>query len=209
MKRNSMSDNELQSLCNALSTQGECECDGVKFIYMDDNTVYRFENNRMKKVSATMLKKANKLIASQQSYPNQPTPTPPAKRKSKIIQQDEEEDNDDNDNDNDNDIPTPIPTPTKQTKKRKSIKPTSIASTPAYDIDLNEYWQVKNRNEYMNNEIARLNNKVNKLKQYKQIVNKITGNEYDAYIPDQRIERNEPIQQHKPIQQYNDSLFMF
>ena len=70
----------------------------------------------------------------------------------------------------------------------------------------------------MNAEITRLNNKVNKLKQYKQIVNKITGNEYDAYIPEQiqQQPQPQPMQQQQPMQQpqyqqpmRNDSLFMF
>ena len=196
-----MSESELQSLCNALSTQGESEADGVKFIYMDDNTVYRFENNRMKKVSATMIKKANKLIASQNSYPNQQPATPqqPTRKRKQQPQLQPQQSQlqlpqqaDDDEYDDDEEVATtPIPVqPAKKSRRKNNNATANANASNASTIDLNEYWQVKNRNEYMNAEITRLNNKVNKLKQYKQIVNKITGNEYDAYIPDQQ-----PMQQ--------------
>ena len=56
---------DLQLLVETLQNKQEAEADGVKFIYMDDSTIYRFENNRMKKVSAALLKKANKFIQNE------------------------------------------------------------------------------------------------------------------------------------------------
>ena len=53
---------ELELLIDVLTNQTESEADGVKYIYMDESTVYRFENNKMKKVSASMLKRARKSI---------------------------------------------------------------------------------------------------------------------------------------------------
>lgn len=197
---------ELQLLCNALASQGESENNGVKFIYMDDSTVYRFENNRMKKVSAAMIKKANKLLATQSSYPNQqqqqqqaePQPQQPPKSKRKRQQQPqaaEEEEEDDE--------------PVVVKPKRKQRTPAASAAS-ASTIDLNEYWQVKNKNEYMNQELTRLNNKINKLKQYKQIVNKLTGSEYDPYEQQQPMQQQQqPIQQQPMQPMRNDSLFMF
>ena len=61
-----MSNKELQLLAEALNNGSEAEADGVKYVFMDENTVYRFENNRMKKVAAGLIKKANKLIKTRQ-----------------------------------------------------------------------------------------------------------------------------------------------
>ena len=217
--------NDLQLLCNALSSQGEAEEDGVKFIYMDDNTVYRFENNRMKKVSKAMLNKANKLLASQQSYPGQETKKPaakkPAKQSKKFIKkvkEDSEDDDQDQDQDQDQEPEPEIIKPSvTKTRTRKTAQPKQTSIQPS-TIDLNEYWQVKNKNEYMNNEIERLNNKVNKLKHYKTIVNKLTGGEYDPVIPDtygQPISTTQvpaaPANSSKNnfSRSINDNLFMF
>ena len=210
-----MASNDLQLLCNALSTQGEAEGDGVKYIWMDNDTVYRFENNRMKKVSKAMLNKANKLILQQNSIPGQ---QPPKKtRGRKAAQQptpqpqpimgnayDEEEE------DEPEPEPEPLPPP-KPKRTRKPKTPSVPAPTPS-TIDLNEYWQVKNKNEYMTNEIDRLNHKVSKLKQYKSIVNKLTGGEYDPVEPPTPMQSQPQQPQTYPQQgmrQVNDSLFMF
>ena len=214
-----MASNDLQLLCSALSTQGEAEGDGVKYIWMDDNTVYRFENNRMKKVSKTMLNKANKLIQQQNSIPgNQTTAAPKKGRKTKAKPEPEPEPQPEEEEDMDEPEPPvqPIPPPKPKARTRKTTKTTTPISSPASTIDLNEYWQVKNKNEYMTNEIDRLNHKVSKLKQYKSIVNKLTGGEYDPVIPEpQSQSQSYPQQpqtyptQSQPMRNVNDSLFMF
>ena len=68
--------------------------------------------------------------------------------------------------------------------------------------------------EYMSLEIDRLTNKVNKLKQYKSIVNKITGGEYEA--PEVSYESQsqyaQPQYQEQPTgrgRKINDSIFDF
>ena len=211
-----MASNDLQLLCNALSTQGEAEGDGVKYIWMDNDTVYRFENNRMKKVSKAMLNKANKLILQQNSIPGQtpakktrtrkqaqPTPQPQPVMQSAYDEEEEEE-------------PEPEPEPVPAPKPKRTRKPKSAPApspTPS-TIDLNEYWQVKNKNEYMTNEIDRLNHKVSKLKQYKSIVNKLTGGEYDPVEPptptmQQPSMQSQPQYSSQGMRQVNDSLFMF
>lgn len=201
---------DLQLLVTALQTNGEAEADGVKFIYMDDSTVYRFENNRMKKVSQTMLKKANKLLAQQNSIPSQPTEAPRRQRKTKQQQpappppaDDEEEE--------DVEESQPAPPPPAPKRQRKPKQQPAPAATMSSNIDLNEYWQVKNRNEYMNTEIERLNHKVSKLKQYKNIVTRLTGGEYDVDVPQQLPQVQQQPQQLQQQQQrtINDSLFMF
>lgn len=216
-----MASNDLQLLCSALSTQGEAEGDGVKYIWMDDNTVYRFENNRMKKVSKTMLNKANKLIQQQNSIPGsipgtQPTAAPKKGRKAKAKQQVEPEPQLEEEDTDDMNEPQVEPEPPKPKPKARTRKTTPSPVLPASTIDLNEYWQVKNKNEYMTNEIDRLNHKVSKLKQYKSIVNKLTGGEYDPVIPEpQPSQQSYPQQsqsyppQPQPMRNVNDSLFMF
>ena len=204
---------DLQLLVTALQTNGEAEADGVKFIYMDDSTVYRFENNRMKKVSQTMLKKANKLLAQQNAIaPASEPSTPKRQRKTKQQQpappppaDDEEEE----DAEESQPAPPPPPAPKRQRKPKQQPAPQPAMSS---NIDLNEYWQVKNRNEYMNSEIERLNHKVSKLKQYKNIVTRLTGGEYDVDVPQQLQPQQQQQQQQQPQYQQravNDSLFMF
>lgn len=202
---------DLQLLVTALQTNGEAEADGVKFIYMDDSTVYRFENNRMKKVSQTMLKKANKLLAQQNSIPSQSTEAPKRQRKAK--QQAPPPPPADNEEEEDVEESQPAPPPPPAPKRqRKPKQPQSAPATAmSSNIDLNEYWQVKNRNEYMNTEIERLNHKVSKLKQYKNIVTRLTGGEYDVDVP-QQLPQQQQQQQPQQIQSQrtiNDSLFMF
>ena len=215
MSRSTKTNEELNLLAEALSTQGESEGDGVKYIYMDEVTVYRFENNRMKKVSAAMLKKANKLLETQGNLPNdtpeklrpkQPKQTKQTKRKQAPPPSDDE-DNSIQPDVEEEEIPEPKPK-----KTAKKVTTTRVPKTKASDsanIDLNEYYNNKNKMEYMSLEIDRLTNKVNKLKQYKSIVNKITGGEYDP--PDVPV-YSQPQQQQQQLQQsrqVNDSLFAF
>lgn len=216
---------EIQLLAQALSTSGEAEANGVKYIYMDDSTIYRFENNRMKKVSAAMIKKANKLLESQGALPNDLKKTKakkaPAKKSSKVKEvipvEEEESEIEGNEGEELSEDDEPAPPPPPKTKKKASVaapkpKKTTSKKTDVLNgsIDLNEYYNNKNRMEFMSIEIDRLTNKVNKLKQYKNIVNKITGGEYEA-------QDYEPLPQQAPPQQVqgrggrkiNDSLFDF
>ena len=210
---------ELNLLAEALSTQGESENNGVKYIYMDESTIYRFENNRMKKVSATMIKKAHKLLETQGNLPNdakQPKKKAPKGKAKKVIPEPEPEDDEQQEEEEEDDEPAPPP-PKKSKKQPAPVKPTKTR-TPKVDtsanIDLNEYYNNKNRMEFMTMEIDRLTNKVNKLKQYKSIVNKITGGEYEApevqYEPQsQYVQQSQYQQEPRGGRKINDSIFDF
>lgn len=226
---------ELNLLMECLSTEGEAEDGGVKYIFMDENTVYRFENNRMKKISKALITKARKQINTQNTI-NQlqqqnvnetlDTPKPSKSRKTKKQSPPSEAElrrviqptaDDEYDYDEDDDETTPEPPKQRKSKavkppKRSQIISRSSATLDPYtsSIDLNEYYNNKNRMEFMNLEITRLNNKVDKLKQYKAIVNKLTGNEFDMDVPQQHAQ-SIPQQQFQQQQQqtHNDSLFLY
>lgn len=211
-----MSNKELQLLAEALNNGSEAEADGVKYVFMDENTVYRFENNRMKKVAAGLIKKANKLIKAQQQGErvdedgDDPPPKPKPKKKqpkpSRYLEADDDDDGEQADDEESEPDAKPIKKINKRLKKEVNTTPT---------VDLNEYYHTKNKLEFMTLELDRLNNKVSKLKQYKTIVNKITGGEYDQ--PAQYNEQQaltSPPPQAEPQQsangkRYNDGLFMF
>lgn len=224
---------EIDLLAECISSHGECDRDGVKYMYMDDSTVYRFENNRMKKVSAAMLKRANKLLTSGDNKPN---------KRSKKQQQHNlvnrtigEGANIQTTSEEEEELDEPQPAVKKSTKRQAKplptdesddelyqpppkprAKPTRIkAPVPDTPVDIAEYYNTKARMEYMSNELERYKNKVTRLKQYKSIVNKLTGGEYDP--PYQELPQ-QPVKQTRQQQQQpestslygpNDSLFMF
>lgn len=206
-----MSNKELQLLVETLNNGSEAEADGVKYVYMDENTVYRFENNRMKKVAAGLIKKANKIIKAQQQQPKQQCaddeddedlqPKPKPKKKQSKTPRYLEPDDEGEQLEDDEPDEKPIKKINKRLKK-------DVPTVP--NVDLDEYYHTKNKLEFMTLELDRLNNKVSKLKQYKSIVNKITGGEYDQ---PQQYETQQPTQaeQQQPnnVKRYNDGLFMF
>ena len=208
-----MSNEELQLLAEALNNGSEAEADGVKYVFMDENTVYRFENNRMKKVAAGLIKKANKLARQQGERVDEVDDDPPPKPKTKKKQPKPSRclETDDDDEGEQADDEEPDAKPIKKINKR--LKKEVNNTTPT--VDLNEYYHTKNKLEFMTLELDRLNNKVSKLKQYKSIVNKITGGEYDQ--PAQYNEQQErgalapQPSQAEPAngKRYNDGLFMF
>ena len=206
---------DIQLLRECLNSQSEAESGGVKFVYMDDNTVYRFENNRMKKVSKALINKAKQA----DNATKQKRGRKPAKQ---IIENDESEE------ENEEEIIKPIKT-IKQSKRvkpiiddeeeqeeeiikpTKTIKPTKRTKQPKPDInpaniDLNEYYHNKNKMEFMTQEMERMNKKITKLKQYKSMFNRLNGGEYD-------IQDTQPKQTDQPIPDntkiINDSLFMY
>ena len=184
---------ELQLLAEALSTQGEAEQDGVKYIYMDDSTIYRFENNRMKKVSAALIKKATKLLTQQDPLSSSRKAPSTSRSASQRKQAKKEADEDMSENEeepedrkrsgerkersdwSDTDEPKPKSVRKQQSKRSGERKERSDWS----ELDVEEYYNNKAKLEYQALELSRLTNKVNKLKQYKSIVNKITGGEFD------------------------------
>lgn len=206
-----MSNKELQLLVETLNNGSEAEADGVKYVYMDENTVYRFENNRMKKVAAGLIKKANKIIKAQQQQPKQQCaddeddedlqPKPKTKKKQSKTPRYLEPDDEGEQLEDDEPDEKPIKKINKRLKK-------DVPTVP--NVDLDEYYHTKNKLEFMTLELDRLNNKVSKLKQYKSIVNKITGGEYDQ---PQQYETQQPTQaeqqQQNNVKRYNDGLFMF
>lgn len=241
---------ELNLLIECINTEGEAEAGGVKYIYMDADTIYRFENNRMKKITKTLINKARKQIQNinnvnqlrdeSQDVINKKQKRL-AKQKTRVKQQVINNDNDDNDDDDDNDADDvndindinddndtddndnateKVIKQKQKPVKSKRVKQTSHVSTRnEFDynpnINLDEYYNNKNKMEYMNLEITRLNNKVDKLKHYKAIVNKLTGNEFDFDIPSNNDYANANANANQQQQQYqqrhglNDSLFLY
>lgn len=231
---------ELEAIGQALSN-GEAEFGTAKFIQMDDNTVYRFENNRMKKVSKTTINKAKKLaakLAQSQELGNdggldgdEPTPQPSKRtkkqtkrtKKQQIITSDDENEDGEGEGEGgminesiEEDEPIPQPKPRKQTRTKASRN----AIVP--DVDLNEYYNMKNKLEYMSQDNERLNQKVKKLRTYKELFNKVSGFEYECndYIPQSMNQQpqQQPQQQGQPQTQtfgysvnkngHRDDLFM-
>lgn len=212
---------DIQLLRECLNSQSEAEAGGVKFVYMDDNTVYRFENNRMKKVSKALInkakqadnttkpkrgRKAKQLIEPEDMEEEQEEQEPikpvknvkRVKQPKPIINDEEEEENE------------PIK-PVKQTKRPKQIKQNEVLSyakdiNPA-NIDLNEYYHNKNKMEFMTQEMERMNKKITKLKQYKSMFNRLNGGEYDIQDTQQITQPKQAIPENTKI--INDSLFMY
>ena len=226
---------ELNLLIECINTEGEAEDGGIKYIYMDADTIYRFENNRMKKISKTLINKARKQIQSQntlkqlnqsqesiESESVKPAkskrPAKPKTRDSKrypylVDSTTNDDDNDDdniNDNDDDDDEYEQPQIKPKRTPKQRVKSTRNEINTFNPNINLDEYYNNKNKMEYMNLEITRLNNKVDKLKQYKAIVNKLTGNEFDFDIPQTQVAQSQPsYQQLQNTPARNDSLFLY
>lgn len=216
---------ELDLLCECISTEGETEGGGVKFIYMDEGTIYRFENNRMKKIGKQLINKAKREITKRQKIPQpqqvqqdddddnerKPTKAKRAKKPSKPIVIDDSED------EGEEEEPEMIPPPkvAKAPKRGKQLKRSAgQENLLSPSIDLDEYYSNKHKMEYMATEINRLNGKIGKLKQYKSIVNKLTGGEIDD-LPTggttQQMTQQMPQQMGKNNDRpgVNDSLFMY
>ena len=217
---------DIQLLRECLNSQSEAEAGGVKFVYMDDNTVYRFENNRMKKVSKALINKAkqadNTTKTKRGRKPKQlmeieredteeeeteeirPTKiVKQAKRAKPVIVADDEEEQE-------NEVLSyakpEIIKPVKQAKRTKQTKPDI---NPA-NIDLNEYYHNKNKMEFMMQEMERMNKKITKLKQYKSMFNRLNGGEYDIQDT-QQMTQPTSNKQNAPenAKIINDSLFMY
>ena len=224
---------ELELLRSCLNSQSEAEAGGVKFVYMDDNTVYRFENNRMKKVSKSLINRAKQTDNNQKQTKTKTK----AKKQIKHIEQDSEEneqDEEQDDNDDSEEITTksvkkqiknkqmkieqdsddeiaitkPIKKTVKKVKRSDLIPDNNITGT----IDLNEYYNNKNKMEFMTREMERMNNKITKLKQYKIMFNRLNGSEYDQ-IPDNTPPKNNidnnSMSSGNEYKQVNDSLFIY
>ena len=206
---------ELNLLIECINTEGEAEEGGVKYIYMDADTIYRFENNRMKKISKTLINKAKKQIQSQntlnQLQGGSNSVEEPVKKQKKVkkqapppvVEPNDEDEYDDNDED-EQEIEPPKP------RKSKRVKQVKRPQEVSPNISLDEYYNNKNKMEYMNLEITRLNNKVDKLRQYKAIVNKLTGNEFDFDVPNESRQQQQQQYVQAPTSNVrNDSLFLY
>ena len=202
---------ELILINEVLNNQTEAENNGVKYIYMDENTIYRFENNKMKKISSAMIKRAKKLTnkpkkqltktnISDDDEENEPIDEPVIKPKKKLTKKQLIDYENNDDDDESEPIDEPVIKPKKQLTKKQLIKSTTPNEN---NIDLNEYWQTKSKLDYQQLELERYKNKVNKLKHYKLIVNKLTGGEYDNTNNQPQTIVNEPINR------VNDNLFIY
>ena len=222
---------EIQLLRECLNSQSEAEAGGVKFVWMDDNTVYRFENNRMKKVSKALINKAKKADVptnpkrgrktkqlmdneEEQEEEIEPIkPTKPIKRTKQpkpIYDEDDEQEQEQEQEEPIRNEVLSYAKPTKPTKRAKQSKP----DTNPANIDLNEYYHNKNKMEFMQQEMERMNKKITKLKQYKSMFNRLNGGEYDIQDTQPTQERRSvPASQPKQTMPentkiINDSLFM-
>lgn len=205
---------DIQLLRECLNSQSEAEAGGVKFVYMDDNTVYRFENNRMKKVSKALINKAksadntkpkrgrksmkqimeNDDMEEEQEQEQEEIIKPSkqvrrAKQPKPIIEEEEEQEE--------------MIKPTKQVRRTKQPK----TDINAANIDLNEYYHTKNKMEFMTQEMERMNKKITKLKQYKSMFNRLNGGEYDIQDTQQMTQPKQTIPDNAKI--INDNLFMY
>ena len=206
---------DIQLLRECLNSQSEAEAGGVKFVYMDDNTVYRFENNRMKKVSKALINKAKSA--------DNTTKTKRGRRSTKQIMEndDMEEEQEQEQEEMIKPIkqvrrakqPKPIITEEEeQEEMMKPIKQVRRAKQPKTDInapniDLNEYYHTKNKMEFMTQEMERMNKKITKLKQYKSMFNRLNGGEYDIQDTQQMTQPKQTIPDNAKI--INDNLFMY
>ena len=204
-----MNNKELQLINEVLSNKNQIEEDGVKYIYVSDTDIYRCDNNGMKKLSATVLKRALKL--------NQPKKTTATRKKAQQAPQPEDMDDEEVVPNNEESEQPEIPEPEPEIKVNKPQSKRKAKSEGVerknYDIDLNEYYNTKNRMEFMSQELERYQNKVNKLKQYKNIVARINCGEYNPQY-EEMAEQPQQAQQQQQIQQQprrgrNDDLFMF
>lgn len=204
---------DIQLLRECLNSQSEAESGGVKFVYMDDNTVYRFENNRMKKVSKALINKAksadntiktkrgrkstkqimeNDDMEEEQEQEEMIKPIKQVRRPKQlkpIITEEEEQEE--------------MIKPAKQVRRAK--QPKSDINAP--NIDLNEYYHTKNKMEFMTQEMERMNKKITKLKQYKSMFNRLNGGEYDIQDTQQMTQPKQTIPDNAKI--INDNLFMY
>ena len=227
---------ELQLLKQCLSNENEAEANGVKYMFMDADTVYRFENNKMKKISKTLLNKAKKQLVDEQERRSIPASQAnddelPNKQRKKVVKRvngkgkasiivnestDDEQQTDDEQTSDDIEPQPQPPIEQPTTKQRKKVvKKPSAANAAVFTPD--EFYDTKYKLAYMNDENTRLKDKVNKLKQYKKIVQRInTYGEYGDYeqknVVEQPLQTNEQqqFQQFQPVKSsVNDSLFIY
>lgn len=206
---------DIQLLRECLNSQSEAEAGGVKFVYMDDNTVYRFENNRMKKVSKALINKAKSA--------DNATKTKRGRKSTKQLM--ENDDMEEEQEQEQEEMIKPIkqvrrakqpkPIITEEEEQEEIIKPIKQvrrAKQPKTDInapniDLNEYYHTKNKMEFMTQEMERMNKKITKLKQYKSMFNRLNGGEYDIQDTQQMTQPKQTIPDNAKI--INDNLFMY
>lgn len=204
---------ELDLLCQAIQTQDTVESGDVKFLYMDENTIYRFQNNKMKPISKTLMNKAKKYIQQQQQKPAKAKKTKrQMKPKPETIE--EEEENEDIEEPNEVMTEENEPKPMKKTKQQKQPKQPKKEVVMnefqnPYNISLDEYYNNKNRMEFMTREMERMNNKITKLKQYKTLINKLTGGgEIDDLPTQPQQQQFQNVSYRQQQNAVNDSLFI-
>lgn len=207
---------EFDLLCEAITNEGEAKRGGVSYMYVSDNTIYRFEDGKMKKVAAKLIKKAQNSL-------KQPTQSPkqsPKQNKQKQQSTDESTTEQPTDESTTEEQPTDESTEEQQQTpqpKRKNVrnqnptpKPPKI---PSSNINIDEYYNNKYKLSYMEQEIDRLNGKITKLKHYKQLFNRIGGNtneEIDELPTQKQPPQVQQVQQPEREQtQRRTDLFMF
>ena len=102
-------------------------------------------------------------------------------------------------------------------KSTKRLRATATVDSNTYSLDINDYYDNKYKLEYMNREVERLNNKVERLRQYKKLVNKLSGVDYDEPVklegfPIHDVNITQPVKSNRTTgiaSKYNDSLFLY
>jgi hypothetical protein len=199
---------EFDLLCEAITNEGEAKRNGVSYMYVSDNVIYRFEDGKMKKVAAKLIKKAQNSIKQQQNK----------QQNKQQQQQPEESTQEESTNDETPEESTQEPTPKRQKTKSSNPKPPKIPTTQheSSNLNIDEYYNNKYKLTYMEQEIDRLNGKINKLKHYKHLFNRIGGNTNEEIdeLPTQKqppqVQQVQQVQQPEREQvQRRTDLFMF
>lgn len=201
---------ELDLLCQAIQTQDTVESGDVKFLYMDENTIYRFQNNKMKPISKTLMNKAKRYIQQQQQQKPAKAKKVKQQPKRKIIEAEEEEEENEETEEVEQVEQPKKPKLTKPKQPKKEVVMNEFQNP--YNISLDEYYNNKNRMEFMTRELERMSNKITKLKQYKTLINKLTGGGEIDDLPTQQQQQQQQQQiqnvSYRQQNTVNDSLFI-
>lgn len=203
---------EFDLLCEAITNEGEAKRNGVSYMYVSDNVIYRFEDGKMKKVAAKLIKKAQNSIKQQQTKQQSQNALASQTKQ----QQPEESTQEESTNDETPEESTQEPTPKRSKPKSSNPKPPKIPTTSQHEssnLNIDEYYNNKYKLTYMEQEIERLNGKINKLKHYKHLFNRIGGNtneEIDELPTQKQPPQVQQVQQPEREQvQRRTDLFMF
>lgn len=209
---------EFDLLCESITNEGEAKRNGVSYMYVSDNVIYRFEDGKMKKVAAKLIKKAQNSIKQQQSKQQTKQQTKQTESSQSPDEQTEStpDEQPESSPDEQNEQP-PQRSKAKTQPKSNNPKPPKTSTSSSSNLNIDEYYNNKYKLTYMEQEIERLNGKINKLKHYKHLFNRIGGNVNDEIdeLPTRQssstsqVQQIEQTQNEQPQPQRRTDLFMF